>query len=161
MNLFRDYISDPLYEVAIKILTSSHLFEMAYERKSALSDIRAHAAQLARKMVMVHHTQDSRDLPHWKTTLNAHIREIHKLTFLKGKKRMSESDIHENVFDGPFGEYNDYVLHHDDVVSDKSDTNFSPHSEKDYTEIKNKYSRLVDMLHKNPLSPKYTDLFDA
>ena len=77
MNLFENYLKDPLYEVVVKILTSTSLFEMAYERKVALEAIYSHATQLVKIMVMVHHAVDSRDLPHWKTTINSHIREIH------------------------------------------------------------------------------------
>ncbi len=161
MNLFENYLKDPLYEVVVKILTSTSLFEMAYERKVALEAIYSHATQLVKIMVMVHHAVDSRDLPHWKTTINSHIREIHELTYLKGKKRMSASDIREHVLEGPFGEYNDYRLTHHDVSESKSGTMFSPHTEDDYAAIRRKYDRLIPLLLKNDIPPKYDDLLDS
>lgn len=161
MNLFRDYISDPLYEVAIKILSSSHLFEMAHQRKDAIAKMQVIASRLAEKMVMVHHAQDSRDLPHWKTTLNAHLIELHKLTFLAGKKRLPQSDITSHVFDAPFGDYNDYMLHHNGAGMKKNKTQFSPATPEDYDVIKRKYSRLLPVLAKSPLPQTYDSLLDS
>ncbi len=160
MNLFENYLKDPLYEFAVKILTSTSLFEMAYERKVALEAIYSHATQLVKIMVMVHHAVDSRDLPHWKTTINSHIREIHELTYLKGKKRLSDSDLREQVFEGPMGEYTDYSRKHDWVKDVKRETNFSYKSEPDYEAIKRKYERLLVLLKKDT-APKYDDLLDS
>ncbi len=160
MNLFENYLKDPLYEFAVKILTSTSLFEMAYERKVALEAIYSHATQLVKIMVMVHHAVDSRDLPHWKTTINSHIREIHELTYLKGKKRLSDSDLREQVFEGPMGEYTDYSRKHDWVKDVKRETNFSYKSEPDYEAIKRKYERLLVLLKKDT-APKYDDLIDS
>ncbi len=160
MNFFKDYVKDPLYKAAVKILTNTYLFEMAYERKDAINKLAPHVSQLARKMVMVHHAVDSRDLPHWKTTLNAHLLEIHDLTFLKGKKRLSDSDLREQVFEGPIGEYSDYSRKHDWVKKTKSETKFSDKSEPDYEAIKRKYERLLVLLKKDK-EPKYEDLLDS
>lgn len=161
MNLFRDYISDPLYEVAIKILSSSHLFEMAYDRRDAINKIGAHASELAKKLVLVHHAVNARDLPHWKTSVNAHIREVHDLTFLRDKKRLKMDDIHNNVFESPMGEYDDYLRRYDWATNAKKETTFSPATPEDYAAIKRKYDRLLPLLLSKTTPPTHDDLLDS
>jgi hypothetical protein len=72
---------------------------------------------------------------------------------------LSKDDINEVVFDEPFGEYRNYLMHHSFVSTKKHAIEFSPPSEADYNQIKSKYEKLIPLLSSNDIvSPKYSDL---
>ena len=136
------------------------LLEMAYERKRSMELIPPIASRLASKLVLLHHAHESsRDIQHWKTTTNGHLREIHSMTFFKKGGRIKHSDLHQLVVDEPFGEYDDYLRHYNYVKSEKSETELSPPSYEDYTAIKDKLHNVVSiaMAQKHD-SPKYQEL---
>ena len=136
------------------------LLEMAFERKRAMQLIPSIASMLTRKLVLLHHASEtSRDIPHWKTTTNGHLKEIHDLTFLKKGSRISHSDLTQLLVDEPFGEFDDYLRHYNYVKFDKSDTEFSPPSRDDYAKIKRRLFNIVDVtLAQKHDSPKYDDI---
>jgi hypothetical protein len=147
-----------LVEYVTNFLQNSKLFEEAYERKRAMELIPSHATQLAQKLVMLHHMPvDCSHKSHWEQTTNTHIKNIVNLTRLKGNKRLQSNDIDKTVFDEPIGEYEDYLFHHKNVVSEKSDIKFSEPSQNDYTQIKNKYSKLISNINAGEV-PKVRDI---
>ncbi len=152
---------EQLYEVVLRILQNTMLFEMAYERKRAMELIPPIASQLAQKMVLVHHAVSSNNIPHWITTTNGHMSEIHNMTFLKGHKRLPMDQLHTAIWDEPLGEYRDYLRKHTTMSKNKSETVLTPPTKEDYFKIKEKYSRMVDHMVNNQEAPTYHDLFDA
>lgn len=157
MNFFKDYIKDPLYHAAVKVLSDTSLFEEAYNRRHAMIDITPHADQVALKLVMVQHAPtDCTHLPHWKTSTSGHLGNIFKKTFLRGG-RMKQDDIHTTVFEEPMGEYDDYLRRHAEVVASKKDIKFSPPTPEDYSAIKAKYAAAISHIISNTVHPPTYD----
>lgn len=126
--------------------------------KRAMELIPPVALQLARKMVLVHHAEGSKDLPHWITSTNGHLADIHNNTFLKGHKRLSDRDMRESIWEEPLGEYSDYLRIHKNVSRDKSETELTPPSISDYSQIKQKYASILSHMSSPVDSPTYDSI---
>lgn len=150
MQNYVEIIKDALQDVL--------LFEMSYARRRAAQQIAPQGLKLSKKVILVTHSINSRDLPHWLGTADGHISNIFKFTFLDGSKRLSASVLKELVWDGPLGTYEDYVRDHAAVARSKPETSLQPPSKQLYAQLQTMYMEILSaILSSKTLPPEIED----
>ena len=151
--------------IADKILSETDLFELAIQRKEGLKNIADLSFSLAEHMVKLEHCPEARCDAHWKIEINTWLRKMFKQTRIKKKAKLSREALIEAIWEGPLGEYEDYLEVYKTVLKDEKknlkpgekELEFSKPSEEAWLRIKVKLLKAVDLMLQREI-PEYNML---
>ncbi len=138
-----------LWELFADKVLDIDLFEMAYQRKVALGMIYDLGLELAEHMIKLEHCAGAQCVPHWKTEIDGWFKKIYRcVNNVKTKKaQLQRSAIIEAVWEGPLGEYKDYLALYASVLEDdEAGLKFSEPSEEAWLSIKSKLMKAIDLM---------------
>jgi hypothetical protein len=147
---------------ADKILKDTDLFEMAIQRREGLKNIADLSFDLAEHMVKLEHCQEARCDRHWKVEVNAWLGKMYRQTRIKKKAKLSREALIEAIWEGPLGEYEDYLDRYEAAKEDEKknlkpgekELEFSEPSEEAWFRIKVKLLKAIDLMLERKI-PKY------
>ena len=97
-------------DTIIDILSETHLFEMAFDRKIVINKLNSLQDVLSFHVLLVCQFPESRDVPHWKGEIKGQISiAMRAIRGLKTKK-LDYDTIYNILVEGPIGEWTDYLL---------------------------------------------------
>jgi hypothetical protein len=135
------------------------LFEMAYQRKKAREIIGGTVNELANHMILLQHCPGSQCENGWKEEVNAFLSTIDDSTYLKKKHaRIKLSTLIDDVWDGPMGEYEDYLRRYNKLKIAKPKLTLTVPSEEAWLDIRKKYMKAFDLILKKKTTPAYDAL---
>lgn len=100
-----------LIELSVRLLSSSSLFEMAYELKQARQVVISASPSIIEHLALITHLPDHLANNHWRVEVDAWCERINDIRLKTNKKRgMPQDELHQWLVDGPLGDWNDYQL---------------------------------------------------
>ena len=90
-------------EIILDKLNETALFEMAFERKTAINIVRGKAKPIVDHLIYLLIYKNSNARNHWKSELSAFINSIDYLYLKPSKRKLSGNDYYNLLFEEPLG----------------------------------------------------------
>lgn len=90
-------------EIILDKLNETALFEMAFERKTAINIVRGKAKPIVDHLIYLLIYKNSNAINHWKSELSAFINSIDYLYLKPSKRKLSGNDYYNLLFEEPLG----------------------------------------------------------
>ncbi len=139
---------------ADRLLNDTDLFENALQRKEGLKNIADLSFRLAEHMVLLEHCPEATCRKHWKDEVDAWLDRMYEQTRIKKKAQIARGGLVEAIWEGPLGEYEDYLARY--KAAKRKEEKERKHSEPElkFTEpndeawrrIRTKLMKAIDMM---------------
>lgn len=98
-----DFYMKSVKDLFLELITETHLFEMAYDRKEAMIYCRGVSFQLMQHILKVYLFPEHQDYNHWKTEIRGWLNGIDDIIVKQKSRKLKFKDLYLTLYEEPVG----------------------------------------------------------